>query len=230
MDPPVTFFFNQGRPILSLEFSPPKTQQNSGELLDTAELIATHLKPDWVCMADSQDGAPRELAYLHSQLLRERFGWTAAPQLGLEGRTQEELLATAENYLRMGIRNVECLGGEQVGLLKTELPDLCLGIIPAVEEDALRLKDGVDCGASWIITQPLSDTTSYKNFATSCQGAGIRLPLIPAVIPAVVDETLSLIEGLLALGAPGIHLLIGDNKSAIELIRKINGKGFFKRG
>jgi methylenetetrahydrofolate reductase (NADPH) len=173
LDIPVSFLLNQGRPLLSLEFFPPKTPEHAEELLKSAGIISTHLRPDFVSITDGAGGSTRELTYLYSQLLKERFGWTLVPHLTCLGRTRDELLAIAESYLRLGIRNVMCLRGDApksklrdktntlqapaptlaelphaadlVALLKKEFSDLCVGVAgyPEKHPEASTLEEDI---------------------------------------------------------------------------------------
>jgi methylenetetrahydrofolate reductase (NADPH) len=153
-DDPVAFLLQQKRPLLSLEFFPPKTEAAAEELLINAEAIATHLRPDFVSITCGAGGSARELTYAYSQILKQRFGWTIVPHLTCAGQTRDSLLGTAESYARMGVKSLMALRGDPpsprlrrtltsegtawggefqhadqlVALLKQEYPDLCLGV------------------------------------------------------------------------------------------------------
>ncbi len=197
-----------------MEFFPPKTEATARDLLLCAEEISLRVKPDFVAITDGAGGSTRELTFLYSQLLRSRFGWTIVPHLTCLGRDPEELMAIAESYARMGVRSIMVLRGDKrpdedapsgslkhayelVSLIRRELPDMCVGVAgypekhpeaPTLEEDIRRLKEKVDCGASWITTQLFFKPELYESFLSKCRQSGIRIPIIPGLLPALSLE------------------------------------------
>lgn len=207
IDEPVMDILDQERPTLSLEFFPPKNELMARDLLENAEIIASHLRPDFVSITYS--AATGDLTYLYTQLLRERFGWTVMPHLTSLGHTRDELLAIAENYFRLGIRSLMALRGdipadgptipaevphasELVRLLKGRLAGLCLGVAgypekhpeaPNEETDLQNLRVKVDQGASFITTQLFFEASIYERFVNNCRAKGITAPILPGLLP-----------------------------------------------
>lgn len=54
---------------------------------------------------------------------------------------------------------------------------------PNKEADLRRLKEKVDAGASYIVTQMVFDARRYFEFAAALRGAGIAVPVIPGIKP-----------------------------------------------
>jgi methylenetetrahydrofolate reductase (NADPH) len=214
IDTPIAALFSGKRPLLSLEFFPPKNEAMASDLLSNAEQIASHVLPDFFSITYGAGGGTRDLTYLYAQILRERFGWTAMPHLTCVGHTRDELLAIAESYKRLGIRNLLALrgdppkgakdfvpvkdglahAGDLVKLIKDELPEFCLGVAGypekhpeamSIDIDITHLKNKVDAGASFVTTQLFFETSAYENFVEKSRAANIRVPIIPGLLPVL---------------------------------------------
>jgi methylenetetrahydrofolate reductase (NADPH) len=54
---------------------------------------------------------------------------------------------------------------------------------PNIEIDIQNLKNKVDCGASYIVTQMFFDNKMYFHFVDECRKAGITVPIIAGIKP-----------------------------------------------
>jgi methylenetetrahydrofolate reductase (NADPH) len=70
------------------------------------------------------------------------------------------------------------------------------------EEDLLHLKEKVDAGADFIITQLFFKTEVYVKFVEDCRRLGIRVPIIPGVMPIQSYDSLRHIVKLSKLEVP----------------------------
>lgn len=212
-DQPISSLFAQQRPLRSLEFFPPKDEAGVEALRQTAAALK-RIAPDFVSVTYGAGGSTRERTAQVSRLLREEIGFTVMPHLTCVGHTRHELNGVADQLHAGGYRNIMTLrgdppkgqtefvpyqdglryGSDLVALLKMRHPDFCLGVggypekhpeAPSPEVDLANLKRKVDAGADFITTQLFFDNAVYYRFVDRCRAAGIRVPILPGIMPVL---------------------------------------------
>ena len=212
-DRPISELFAQGRPLRSLEFFPPKDDVGVEALRATAAALK-RIQPDFVSVTYGAGGSTRERTAQVSDILRREGGFTVMPHLTCVGHTREELSSVADRIYEGGYRNIMTLRGDPpkgettftpykdglryasdlVALLKSRHSDLCLGVggyperhpeAPSFEADLVNLKTKVDAGADFITTQLFFDNTVYFRFVEKCRAAGIKIPIVPGIMPVL---------------------------------------------
>ncbi|GAB1600053.1 methylenetetrahydrofolate reductase-like, partial [Argonauta hians] len=87
------------------------------------------------------------------------------------------------------------------------------------EEDIQHLKEKVDAGADFVITQLFFQSKTFEKYIKDCREVGISCPIIPGILPIQSYKSLSHISKLAALPVPEDILqtieLIKDNNEAI---------------
>ena len=179
-DRPISELFAADRPLRSLEFFPPKSDEGVTALRESA--TALQLIPwDFVSVTYGAGGTTRDRTAQVSALLKNELGFTVMPHLTCVGHSRAELNALADQIHESGFRNMMTLRGdppkgesifqaatdglsyanELVSLLKSRHPDFCLGVggypekhpeAPTLDLDLDNLKRKVDAGADFITT------------------------------------------------------------------------------
>ena len=99
----------------------------------------------------------------------------------------------------VGLNKGEYLDDELLNKSKT---NFCIGVAgypekhmeaPSLDQDVLRLKEKVDAGACYVVTQMFFDNQKYFKFVDKCRKAGITVPIIPGLKPLATKKQLSIL-------------------------------------
>jgi methylenetetrahydrofolate reductase (NADPH) len=200
------------KPVISFEFFPPKTDAGYRSLyLTIAEL--KRLDPGFVSVTWGAGGSTRaKTVDLVVQIQRE-LGIPAMAHMTCVGSPRAELAATLQRLVQEGLHNVLALRGdppkdathfepvadgfaqasELIAFIRSRF-DLCIGAAcypekhpeaPNAEVDLAHLVHKVEAGAEFLITQLFFDPDDYFAFVERARAAGIRVPIVPGIMPVV---------------------------------------------
>ena len=221
-DHPITEHFGKNRQTLSIEFSPPRTEEAGRQILKTASLLHDKIRPDFAAITYGAGGSTRGRTQEYAQLLRENYHFDVVAHLTCVGSSKEELREIVQSYHKSGLRNILALRGdppkgqpdfkphpqgcayanELVELIRETGLDFCIGVAgypekhpqaATMEDDIRNLKRKVDAGASFITTQLFFDNRCYFEFIGKCRAAGITVPILPGLMPSLsLDQVVRL--------------------------------------
>lgn len=195
------------KPILSIEFFPPKTPEGMEKLRATRSQLAL-LNPEFFSVTFGAGGSTRDHT-LDTVLEIQAEGYNAAPHLSCIGSTKENIRAILSEYKNHGIRHIVALRGdlpsgsacagefryanELVEFIRAETGDWFSIEVAAYPEyhpqavsaqtDLINFKRKVDAGANAAITQYFYNPDAYFNFVDECVALGVTIPIVPGIMP-----------------------------------------------
>ncbi len=96
-------------------------------------------------------------------------------------------------------------------LVKPAKTDFCIGVsgypekhcdAPNLKSDLQWLKQKVDAGAEFIVTQMFFDNAKYFAFVDKCRDNGINIPIIPGIKPLATQKQLSILPKIFHIDIP----------------------------
>ncbi len=102
------------------------------------------------------------------------------------------------NYLHDSIESNDC-------------GDFCIGVAgypekhmeaPSLQSDLKRLKEKVDLGADYVVTQMFFDNQKFFAFVKAAREMGVEVPIIPGIKPIAVKRHLQLLPQVFRVDIP----------------------------
>ncbi len=210
-------------PTFSFEFFPPKTDEGERTLWQAITELEP-LNPTFVDVTYGAGGSTQDRTLSIVKRIVAETSLTVVAHLTCVGATREEVDEVARRYWAAGVRHVVALRGdppagqdewrkaeggleysrELVELIGADY-DFAIGgacfpethIHASSPEDDLRyLKEKVDAGAQFLITQLFFDNAYYYDFVERARGAGIDVPIIPGIMPVTNFRQIKRITGM----------------------------------
>lgn len=201
---------SDNKPTLSFEFFPPKTPSSSENLFTTIKDLMP-LKPSFVSVTYGAGGSTRKLTHDLVLKLHKATDITIIPHLTMVNTKKSETQKIIETYIREGIKNIMALRGDPpqgevliepepdfqyakdlVELIRLECKEAGIGVAgfpeghPGVSnkmKEMIYLKEKVDAGADYIVTQLFFDNMVFYRFRDLLEHYKIDIPVIAGIMP-----------------------------------------------
>ena len=198
------------RPVFSVEFFPPKTDEGRIQLMETAKTLSS-LELDFVSVTYGAGGSNRDGTVDITTALKDEVGLEVMAHLSCVGETKEGLAATLDRLAETGIENIFALRGDpprgetnfvqpegglgssaELAAFIKENYDFAVGgaCFPEVHPEARDLdtdlnylKQKVDAGAEFLVTQLFFDNSAYFKFVDAAREKGSDVPILAGIIP-----------------------------------------------
>ena len=195
---------------VSFEFFPPRNEEMEAQLWRSIARLAP-LRPAFVSVTYGAGGSTRERTHATIKRMLAETELRPAAHLTCVGASRAAIDEVVRDYLKSGINHIVALRGDmpepgpysQVPDGYESTPELIRGIrnagvheisvsayperhpdSPSVEHDYALLKAKIDAGATRAITQFVYDTDVVLRFADRAYREGIRVPIVPGIMPA----------------------------------------------
>jgi methylenetetrahydrofolate reductase (NADPH) len=221
-----------GKPVMSLEFFPPKTDEGERTLLDKTIPALLETRPDFCSVTYGAGGGTRDKTLRIVDCIQRRHGLTAVAHLTCVCATRQEIRSLLEQIRALGVRNVLALRGDPPGGGEFQVTpggfefssqlvefirgfdDFCIGVAGFPEGhiackegkhvDWQHLKTKIDAGADYVLTQLFFDNADFYEFRDHLtRRHGITAPLVPGIIPILSAAQIKRFTALCGARMPG---------------------------
>jgi methylenetetrahydrofolate reductase (NADPH) len=226
----ISEIFRDRARVFSAEVFPPKRDGNLDALFSTIEELKA-LDPSYISVTYGAGGSTRDMTYdIAVRLLST--GILPLVHLTCVGQSRGELKGLLGRLDAAGIENILALRGdpprgetafrpvpdgfryasELVGFIRSEGFPFCLGVAgypskhpeaPGLDADLDRLKDKVEAGAGFIVTQLFLENAEYYRLVEGLHRRGCHVPVQPGIWIITDDRQIERICALSGMAFPG---------------------------
>lgn len=219
------------RPTLSFEIFPPKKRDgNISSIYQTIDELST-LHPDFISVTYGAGGSTTDNTVEIAATIKNKYGIEAVAHLSCIDASKEEVLRIVTDLKKHNIENILALRGDYpVDFNPTSAPNhfhyaselatfieeqfpatFCISgaCYPEVHQDAdslqqdlLHLKEKVDAGTKYLITQIFFDNNYYYRLVREARKIGITVPILAGIMPATNSKQLLKIAKLSGCSIP----------------------------
>lgn len=115
-------------------------------------------------------------------------------------------------------------------LIDVQPTDFCIGVAgypekhfeaPNMKSDIKYLKQKIDAGANYIVTQMFFDNQKYFEFVNNCHEAGITIPIIPGLKPLTTKKQATILPKTFKIDIPDDLLIEIDKCTTDDAVKQV---------
>jgi methylenetetrahydrofolate reductase (NADPH) len=229
--------FEKYSPVVSFEIFPPKPDYPLDTIYQTVEQIHD-LKPDFISVTYGAGGSNRERTVQIAAEIKRKYAIETMAHLTCLGHSPDELNKIIDGLQSNGVENILALRGDpphndpgfaiQPGYYQyaAELvkhirrkDGFCIGAAAYPEghmecgswkEDWLHLRDKVEAGADFLVTQLFFDNRVFYNFKENLLRLGMNIPVSAGIMPVLNAGQIKRMVYLSGASVPAKLLLLFD--------------------
>ena len=200
-----------GKPVVSLEFFPPKTDDGDKNLLEKTIPALMQLKPDFCSVTYGAGGSTREKTLMIVDRIQREHGLTAVAHLTCVNHTREQIRELLAQIRALGVKNILALRGDPPGGGEFQMTpggfeyssqlvkfirdgnDFSIGVAGFPEGhvackngkivDWSHLKEKIEAGADYVLTQLFFDNADFYEFRDHLtKKLGVNVPIVPGIV------------------------------------------------
>jgi len=200
-----------GRPVVSFEFFPPKTEEGERNLLENQIPALLAAGPDFCSVTYGAGGSTREKTLMMVDRIQREHRLTTLAHLTCVNHTRSEVAALLEKFRALGCQNILALRGDPPGggefkptpegfefsseLVKfiRSAGNFSIGVAGFPEghiankngkhADWRHLQEKTSAGADFVLTQLFFDNADFFEFRDYLgQKLRVHIPIVPGII------------------------------------------------
>lgn len=240
--------FDRSEPVFSFEFFPPKTDLGEQKLLETVQRLK-ELGPSFVSVTKTGAKPPEKTIEITARIKHD-LGIEAMAHMTCATAGRADMARLFAQIRDAGIENVLALGGdppadpafvrpadgfryasELAAFVREGAFPFCLGgagypekhqAAPTMEEDLLHLKEKVDAGVDFVITQLFYENEHYFRYVERVRALGVTVPIVPGIMPVTNVAQIERIAALSGARIPpalqdALNRARGDDRAALTV-------------
>ncbi len=207
---------NKKKFVFSMEVFPPKPDFDISTIYNTIDNLID-LKPDFISVTYGAGGSTRDRTVEIAENIIKKYNTPSLAHLTCIEASEETISRILYEMKEKNIQNILALRGDLPDTNKNYLLDFkyasdlvkfikknrdlnfCIGVAgypekhpeaKSLDEDIYHLKEKIDSGADFIITQLFLDNDYYFKYLEKVRNAGINVPVIPGIMTATKIKNL----------------------------------------
>ncbi len=216
------------KPVISLEIFPPKPSTPIDTIFETIDNLK-NIKPDFISVTYGAGGSSRDYTVQIADILKNKYNIETLAHLTCINSSQVELEKIISELKDKNIENILALRGDLPSedasdinkVYKKYAKDLikeikkqetfCVGAACYPEghiesksklSDLKFLKEKVDAGADFLITQLFFNNELFYGFLEELYVMGVSIPVLPGIMPVINKKQIERITKLCGASLP----------------------------